>query len=426
MDETDARARKRGLLSILGPGLITGASDDDPSGIATYSQVGAKFGLGMLWTVLFSYPLMAGIQEICANIGRVTGRGLAGNLRRHYPPWITLSLVGMLVAANTINLGADLGAMGDALHLVLGGSKLLWATLLSVGSMLLQVFVPYHRYVAVLKWLTVPLFAYVATVFIVQVPWAEALKNTLLPSISFNVASVTALVAVLGTTISPYLFFWQASQEVEDVNLSNEDKALKRAPDQAPYQLKRIKQDTYVGMAWSNLVAFFIMLAVAATLNAKGITNIESSAQAAQALRPIAGDLAFLLFALGLVGTGLLAIPVLAGSAAYALGEVLRWPSSLERPFLHAKGFYAILCAAILIGLGLNFANVNTIQALFWTAVINGVAAGPIMVMTMLMGANPKLMNQFTLGKRQLLLGWAATGVMILASIALLATVWLR
>ncbi len=416
---TDSLEQKRGLLGILGPGLITGASDDDPSGIATYSQRGAQFGLGMLWTMLFSYPLMAGIQETCATIGRVTARGIAGNLRRFYPRWIMLLLVIMLVTANTINLGADIGAMGDAMTLLIGGSQLLWASVLAISSLLLQVFVPYHRYVAYLKWATLALFAYVATVFVVKTPWADALRHTILPEIRLNSASITALVAILGTTTSPYLFFWQASQEVEEVRLNPEEKPLKMHPEQAPYQLRRIGQDTYIGMGFSNLVAFFIILAVAATLHSKGILEIQSSAQAAEALRPVAGNLAFLLFTLGIVGTGLLAIPVLAGSAAYAVGEAFRWPTGLERTALHAKGFYALLSAAILIGLGLTMLHVNPIKALFWTAVINGVAAGPIMVMTMLMATNPKVMGEVTLKRRPRILGWMATVVMILASIAM-------
>ncbi len=417
--DPEFNSEKKSLLSSLGPGLITGASDDDPSGIATYSQVGAQFGFGMLWTMLFSYPLMAGIQEASADIGRVTGRGIAGNLRRSYPRWLMVVMVSMLVLANVINLGADIGAMGEAVGLLIGGPKLVWAAVLAIFSLLLQVIVPYSKYVSILKWLTLALFAYVATVLIVKVPWGVALRSTILPSFTMDATHVTALVAVLGTTISPYLFFWQASEEAEEVHLSKDDKILKTHPEQAPYQIKRIGQDTFIGMGFSNLVAFFIILAVAATLNAKGIHDIQSSSQAAEALRPAAGNFAFLLFTVGIVGTGLLAIPVLAGSAAYAVGEALRWPCSLERPLLQAKGFYFVLSAAILIGLGLNLAHVNTIKALFWAAVINGVAAGPIMVLTMLMGSNPKIMGEVTLKPRTRVLGWSATVVMILASIAM-------
>ena len=410
---------KRGLFKVLGPGLITGASDDDPSGIATYSQAGAQFGFGMLWLMPFAYPLMAGIQETCADIGRVTGRGIAGNLRRFYPRWLMLAMVAMLATANTINLGADIGAMGDAVTLLVGGPRLVWAAVLAVSSLLLLVFVPYHRYVAFLKWTTISLFSYVATVFVVHTNWADALRQTVVPSLHLNGASITLIVAVLGTTISPYLFFWQASEEVEDVHLSKSEQVLKRHPEQAPYQLKRITRDTYTGMAFANAVAFFIMLAVATTLHAKGITDIQSSAQAAQALRPAAGDLAFLLFTMGILGTGLLAIPVLAGSAAYAVGEALRWPSSLERKAKHAKGLYSVLSVAIVIGFALNLLDVNPIKALFWTAVINGVASGPIMVMVMLMATSRKVMGEVTIGRRPRILGWAATIVMIAAAITM-------
>lgn len=421
MPAGDQSEKRIGFFKKLGPGLITGASDDDPSGIATYSQAGAQFGYGMLWLMPFAYPLMAGIQETCADIGRVTGRGIAGNLRRYYPRWLMLIFVAMLATANTINLGADIGAMGDAVTILIGGPRLLWSAILAIGSLLLQVFVPYHKYVAFLKWSTLSLFAYVATVFVVNTDWVAALRSTLLPSIEFNAASMTLIVAVLGTTISPYLFFWQASEEVEDLQLSKADQTLKMHPEQAPYQLKRIGQDTYVGMAFANTVAFFIMLAVATTLHTKGVTDIQSSAQAAQALRPLAGDLAFALFTVGIVGTGLLAIPVLAGSAAYAVGEALHWPCSLERQAKHAKGFYAVLSVAILIGLALNLMNINPIKALFWTAVINGVAAGPIMVMVMLMATSRKVMGEVTIKRRPRILGWAATVVMLGAAVIMFA-----
>jgi len=410
---------RRGCLKVLGPGLITGASDDDPSGIATYSQAGAQYGFGMLWLMPFAYPFMAGIQETCANIGRVTGRGIAGNLRRFYPRWLMLLMVAMLATANTINLGADIGAMGDAVALLIGGPRLLWAAVLAVASLLLQVFVPYHLYVRFLKWTTLSLFSYVATAFAVNTDWAGALRQTVIPSLELNSASITLIVGILGTTISPYLFFWQASEEVEDVQLSKSEHILKTHPEQAPYQLKRIMRDTYTGMIFANSVAFFIMLAVATTLHAKGITNIQSSAQAAQALRPIAGDFTFLLFTIGILGTGLLAIPVLAGSAAYAVGEAMHWPCSLERKAKHAKGFYSVLSIAILIGLALNLFHFNPIKALFWTAVINGVAAGPIMIIVMIMATSPKVMGDFTIGMRPRILGWAATVVMLAAAVTM-------
>ena len=419
MAPRDTSKPKQGILGVLGPGLITGASDDDPSGIATSSQAGAQFGFGMLWLMPFAYPLMAGIQETCADIGRVTGHGIAGNLRRHYPRWLLLLMVGLLAVANTINIGADIGAMGDAVTLLIGGPRLLWAALLALGSMAAMVFIPYHKYVSFLKWTTLSLFSYVATVFVVHTDWGHALRSTFVPNLQLNSASITLIVAVMGTTISPYLFFWQASEEVEDLHLSKTEKALHSHKEQAPYQLKRITRDTYTGMAFANAVAFFIMLAVATTLHTKGITDIQSSSQAAQALRPVAGNLTFLLFTIGILGTGLLAIPVLAGSAAYAIGEAMHWPCSLERQAKHAKGFYIILSVAIVIGLGLNFLHVNPIRALFWTAVINGVTSGPIMIMVMLMATSQKVMGDLTINLRPRILGWAATVVMIAAAITM-------
>ena len=417
-------AAKQGLLSALGPGLVTGASDDDPSGIATYSQVGAQFGYGKLWTMLFSYPLMAGIQEISALIGRVTGHGIAGNLRRHYSPVLLYLMIGLVLVANIINLGADIGAMGAAVNLLVGGPVLLYAALFATASMLLETLLPYDRYARVLKWLCLSLFAYVATVFVVHVPWGHALRATVLPSFSWNAAYVTSIVAVLGTTISPYLFFWQAEEEVEIEKANPTDEPLKKNPRGAAAQLQRIRVDTYAGMGFSNLVAFFIMLTAAAALHyhVPPITDIQTSTDAAKALKPVAGQFAYLLFALGIIGTGLLALPVLAGSAAYAVGEALRWPVGLNRDLLHARGFYGVLAASTFIGLGLNFLHIDPIKALFWSAVINGVAAGPIMILMMLMATNPTIMGRFTLNTRQKLFGWAGTAAMLAAAAALFLT----
>jgi NRAMP (natural resistance-associated macrophage protein)-like metal ion transporter len=407
----------------LGPGLITGASDDDPSGIGTYSQVGAQFGYAMLWTMVFSYPLMSAIQEISARIGRVTGQGIAGNMRKYYPRWLTYIIAGLLVIANVINLGADIGAMGAALKLLIGGSALVYSALFTLASVLLQVFVPYGKYVNFLKWLTLVLFAYVGTVFVVRVPWAEALHSTFLPAIEFKADYFAGLIAVLGTTISPYLFFWQASEEVEEIERAPEEDALKQAPHQAPEQIGRIKADTYLGMGFSNLIAFFIILTAAVTLHAQGKTDVTSAAEAAEALRPVAGDFAFLLFTLGIVGTGLLALPVLAGSAAYAVSGALNWRrASLERKASQAKGFYSILAISTLIGLGLNFTPIDPIKALFWAAVINGVLAGPVMIVIMLMATNPRLMGEFTISRRLRITGWLATVVMLVAAGGLFAT----
>lgn len=348
LDAQESKPQERNILKALGPGLVTGASDDDPSGIATYSQAGAAFGYGLLWTLLFTYPLMGAIQEVAARIGRVTGRGIAGNLRRFYPPWLLYLVVGLLLVANIINIGADLGAMGAAAKLLLGGPALLYTAVFAFVSLTLEVFVPYHRYAGLLKWLTLALFIYVVAAFTVQVPWGEALKNTVVPSLRWDPGYLAMIVAVLGTTISPYLFFWQASTEVEELRQEPADQPLKHAPEQAPAQFWRIKADTYLGMGVSNLIAWFIMLTTAATLHAAGKTEIRSAAEAAAALEPVAGPFAKFLFAAGVIGTGLLAVPVLAGSAAYGLGEALRWPTGLERKPLKARGFYGIIALATL------------------------------------------------------------------------------
>jgi len=411
---------KKNFLRILGPGLITGASDDDPSGIATYSQVGARHGFGMLWTMLFSYPLMTGIQEICARIGRVTGHGIAGNVRRHYPSALLYPMVGLMVIANVFNLGADIGGMGAAVHLLIGGPTIVHATVLALVSVTLQVFLPYTKYVGILKWLTLALFAYVATVFAVDIPWPSALRGTLLPSFEISREYSISLIALLGTTISPYLFFWQAAQEAEEQRDTEGDEPLKRAPRQAHDQLERIRVDTYVGMAFSNLVAFFIILTTGATLHANGITRIQTAEQAAQALRPLAGRFASIPFTLGIVGTGLLAIPILAGSAAYAIGETLRWPTGLERRPREAKAFYGVLAAATALGLSMNFMRLDPIKALFWSAVLNGVVAAPLMIMIMLMASNRKVMGRFILPRGLKIMGWLATAAVFLADLGLI------
>jgi NRAMP (natural resistance-associated macrophage protein)-like metal ion transporter len=416
-----AATGKKGLLGVLGPGLITGASDDDPSGIATYSQAGAQFGYGLLWTLLFSYPLMTAIQEISALIGRVTGHGIAGNMRKYYPRWLLFAVVALVFTANTFNIGADIQAMGAALNLLMGGPILLYAIVFGVGSLLLQVFIPYHRYARILKWLTLALLAYVATIFAVHVPWRTALRDTVVPRFAWTRDAITMLVAVLGTTISPYLFFWQASQEAEDEDLNPDEQPLKVAPEQAPAQIARIRVDTYVGMAVSNVIAFFIMVTTAATLHAHGTTNIQTAAQAAEALRPLAGRFAFALFALGIIGTGLLSVPVLGGSAAYAAGEAMHWRIGLEHKPRRAKKFYGVLAFATVVGIALNLLHFNPIKALFWSAVLNGVVSGPIMAVMMVMSCNAKVMGQFTLTRRQRILGWLSTAVMLACAAAMFA-----
>lgn len=403
-------------LTVLGPGLITGASDDDPSGIATYSQAGAQFGYGLAWTMLFSYPLMSVVQEISARIGRTTGRGIAGNMLVYYPNWLLQAIVFLLLTANTINIGADLGAMADALRLIAGGPQLLYVVLFAGMSVVLQIFLKYSRYVSILKWLTVSLFAYFGTILFVHVPWAEVARGLFIPTLSPDPQFWTTVVAIFGTTISPYLFFWQASQEVEEEKASPRRKPLKKAPRQSTHAIKRIRLDTYVGMAFSNLVALAIMTTAGATLHARGITDITSSSQAAEALKPVAGQFAFVIFALGIIGTGLLAIPVLAGSAGYALGGARKWPIGLEREPLKAKAFYATIALATFLGACLDFTPVNPIKALYWSAVVNGVVAVPVMVVMMLMTARRDVMGSAVVPIIMRLVGWAATGIMTLAA----------
>jgi len=410
------------LADIMGPGLITGASDDDPSGIATYSQAGAQFGYTLGWTLLLTYPLMCAIQMISAQIGRVTGRGLAGNMRLHYPAPLLYALVSILLVANVINIGADLGAMAAALKLLVDAPAVIYIAGFAVATTLAEVFMRYTRYASVLRWLTLSLFAYVGTVFIVGVPWGKVAENLVLPRISFGGDYLTVVVAVFGTTISPYLFFWQASEEVDNAREDPEAEPLIKAPAQAPRQLARIQLDTLVGMGFSNIIALFIMLTTAATLNAHGVKDIQTSSQAAEALRPIAGEFAFAIFALGIIGTGLLAVPVLAGSVGYAVGEAFRWRVGLAQLPGRAPAFYATIAAATLVGAALNFTPLDPIKALFWSAVLNGVAAVPIMVMIMLMGSREAVMGPFTLKPLLRTLGWVATAVMGAAAVGMFAT----
>jgi NRAMP (natural resistance-associated macrophage protein)-like metal ion transporter len=402
-------------VSELGPGLITGAADDDPSGIATYSQAGAQFGYNMLWTLVFTYPFMVAIQMISAQIGRVSGHGLATNIWRHYPSWLLYCLVGLLLIANTVNIAADVAAMGDALKLLIGGPAHWYAFGIGLVSLTLQIFVPYIRYVRVLKWLTLALFAYVGIVFVVRIPWGVVLEKTFAPSLSWDAAFITTVVAVFGTTISPYLFFWQASQEVEEQLGDPQARPIRNAPSQADANFRRIKADTVIGMGFSNIVAFFIVLTTAVTLNLHGVTDIQTSAQAASALRPIAGEFAFFLFSAGIIGTGFLAVPVLAGSAAYAMAGAFRWKNSLALKPVMAKRFYAIIAVATLIGAALCFTPIDPIKALYWSAVINGVISVPIMVVMMLMASRADVMGRFVIGRQLRWLGWGGTLAMTVA-----------
>jgi NRAMP (natural resistance-associated macrophage protein)-like metal ion transporter len=410
------------LLKRLGPGLITGAADDDPSGIATYSQAGAQYGYGLLWSIFLTTPLMVGIQTISARIGRVTGHGLAANIRDHYPPWLLHGVVSLLVIANVLNIAADLGAMGGALEMVAGGPSQLYVVFFALLSLTLQIFVPFPRYAPILKWLTASLLGYVATVLVVSVPWEEATVAAFVPHVQWKSEYLSTLVAVLGTTISPYLFFWQASQEVEEQRAAPGDEPLREAPDQAIAHLARIKFDTWIGMVFSNLIAACIMVTTAATLNAHGITNVDSAEQAAAALRPIAGNFAFLLFAASIIGTGLLAVPVLAGSAAYAVAEARRWPIGLGLSLSEARNFYGVLAAATLVGVALGFSGMDPIRMLLLSAIVNGVIAVPIMAVMMMLSVRPDVMGPFTVSPRLRALGWLSTLVMAAAVVAMFAT----
>jgi len=411
---------RRIWLKSLGPGLVTGAADDDPSGIATYSQVGAAFGYSMAWVMLFSYPLMAAIQVVSARIGCVTGMGIAANLRRHYPTWLLRCAVGVLLIANVANLGADLGAMGAALQLLVGGPSLPFTIGFGVACVLLETFLSYRRYASVLKLLTLSLFAYVGVVFAVHVEWGTALHDLLLPSITPDVRHMEALVAVLGTTISPYLFFWQAAQEVEERDERGAP-PLRDTPDQAPFELARINGDTWIGMGYSNLVSLFIIIATAATLHQSGVTDIQTSSQAAEALRPIAGNATFALFACGIIGTGMLAIPVLAGSSAYAVCESLALREGLSRRWSDARAFYGVIAAATAIGAGLNMTPLDPVKALYWSAVLNGLLAAPLMATMLVIARNPRIMGVLVLPWYLEVLGWLGTSVMAAATVAFLA-----
>jgi NRAMP (natural resistance-associated macrophage protein)-like metal ion transporter len=414
----------RKFADRFGPGLITGAADDDPSGLATYSQAGAQFGVGLLWTLAFTAPLMISIQMVSARIGWLTGHGLAWNIRRVMPNWMTAGLVGMLVFANTLNIGADIAAMGEALQLVVGGPEHGHALLFGLICTVLPLWLDYESMVSVLKWLTLALLSYVAVVFMLHVDWGRVMVDTAIPSFQSGGAYWIMVVAVLGTTISPYLFFWQASQEAEQRHRMELDQTEgPRLVTNASFvreHLSRIKLDTVVGMIFSNLIAFCVMLATAITLNQHGITDIQTTRQAAEALRPIAGEFTFLLFALGVIGTGMLAVPVLAASAAYAVADAFEWQSGLDHDVLEAKGFFSVIAASTLIGTLVDFTPLDPIKALVWSAVVNGIIAVPIMAAMMWLGRNPEILGRYTLTRRHTVLGWFATAIMAAAVMAML------
>jgi NRAMP (natural resistance-associated macrophage protein)-like metal ion transporter len=416
------RTRHFNPLTALGPGLITGAADDDPSGIATYSQAGAQFGFQMLWTMVFTYPLQGVFQSVCARIGRVTGKGLAANIKTVFPTWVLLAVVALVLFANTLNVSSDVAAMGEAAALYLPGQSHLLTIGFALLTLGLLIFVPYHLYVWILKWLTLSLFAYIAVAFIVRAPWPEVLRRTVWPQFKLSKDSLTMIVAIFGTTISPYLFFWQASEEVEEIETHVDEHPLKEKPGEAREELRRIGWDTYIGMAYSNVIAFFVILATAVTLNAHGVTNIQTASQAAVALKPIAGEFASALFAVAIVGTGLLAIPTLAGSAAYALSEAMGWREGLELKFSEARGFYIIIGVAILGGVVVSYSPLDPIKALFWSAVVNGVVAVPLMAIIMLLVSRKSLMGVFVATPWQRIGGWAATAVMGAAAVLMFVT----
>jgi len=413
------RRLKEHPLSRIGPGLITGVADDDPSGIATYSQAGAQFGLNMLWTMPLAYPLMVAVQSMCANLGRVTGKGLAANIKTAFPPIVVRSVVLLLLIANTLNIAADVAAMGEVAELVSGVNRHLMTAFFVFATLLLQIFVPYHRYVFFLKCLTLSLLAYGAVLFTVHVPWGQVALRTVWPSFTPNASAAAVVVGVFGTTISPYLFFWQASEEVEDMQANHGSAPLVRDARAAGPELRRIRWDTWSGMLYSDVAAYFIILATAVTLHVAGITDINTAAEAASALRPLAGDFAYMLFALGILGVGLIGVPVLAGSGAYALSEVMGWKEGLERRVGDARGFYGIIAVSVLAGLGIQYSPISPMKALFWSAVINGLVAVPLMVVIIILVSKKSVMGAFTASRPLIILGWIATAIMGAAAVAM-------
>lgn len=399
-------------VARIGPGLITGVADDDPSGIGTYSQAGAQFGLNILWSMLFTFPLMYAVQFMCGLIGRVTGKGLAANIRTAFPPVVLQSVVVLLLIANTLNIAADVAAMGEVAELVSGVDRHLMTAAIVFLTLGLQLFVPYHSYVRFLKWLTLSLFAYAAVLFTVRIPWAEVLRRTVWPHFAFDADGAAMVVGVFGTTISPYLFFWQASEEVEEMEAAPRDLPLVRNPHKADRELRRIQWDTWIGMFFSNITAYFIILATALTLHTAGVKNIDTAAKAASALKPIAGNFAYLLFAVGILGVGLIGVPVLAGSAAYAMAETMGWKEGLERKAGDARGFYGVIALSVLAALVIQYSPISPMKALFWSAVINGVVAVPLLIVVTLLVSKKSVMGEFTANRTIVILGWITAAVM--------------
>jgi NRAMP (natural resistance-associated macrophage protein)-like metal ion transporter len=411
--------RRPGLFK-LGPGLITGAADDDPSGIVTYTQAGAAYGFALGWSVVLTLPFMAAVQEISARLGRVSGRGLAATLRQFAPRWLVALLVLLLLVANTINIGADIAAMGEAGKLVAGGPATLWSVAVALFCAAAEIRIPYHTYARVLKFLTLTLFAYVALLFVLHLPAGAVLRGILIPRLALDRDGVAMIVAVFGTTISPYLFFWQAAEEVEEMREDPAAHPLREAPAEAGRQIARIEFDTWTGMIFSNLVALAVIIGAGATLHARGVTSVNTAGDAASALAPIAGRFAELLFALGIFGTGLLAVPVLAGASAYALADAMGWREGLSKTATEARAFYATLAISTLIGLGIAVAPIDAMKALIYSAIINGIAAAPMIVAMLVLGSMRQVMGGLVLPAWLRVLGWAAAAIMALAAVAML------
>lgn len=402
------------FVKSLGPGLITGASDDDPSGIATYSSVGAQFGFSLLWMTLWATPLMMAIQETCARIGVVTNKGLSGVLQQHYKKKVVMIAVLLLIIANTVNIGADLGAMAASLQLIVNINFIIAAVAFAIFVILIEILIPYHLYVRILKWLTISILAYVVTGFIIKPEWIEIFKHTIRPSISMNRDYIFAIVAFMGTTITPYLFFWQTSEEVEENEMVAFD-VTKMSKYKVNQRIAHMRTDVKTGMFLSNLVAFFIVLTTASVLFKNGIFSIGSAQEAAEALRPLAGNYASLLFAAGIIGTGLLAVPILAGSGAYALADIMEWDQGLEKKFSQAKAFYIVIAISVLIGMGLNFIGINPMTALYYSAFLNGVIAVPLMAVIMVVGNDKNIMGKETNPTWVKWFGWLAVVSMAVA-----------
>lgn len=409
--------RTRRFFADLGPGLITGAADDDPSGISTYAVTGAAFGYATLWTALFSFPLMTAVQMMCARLGMVTGRGLAGVVRRRYPPWVLWGACTILVVANTVNIAADLAGMAESMALVTGVPSLVWTPLFTVGIASLLFWSSYQRIAKTFKWLTLALFAYVIAAFLSRPGWADVLRATVVPRLDWNAKYLSALTGILGTTISPYLFFWQAAQEVEEERALGRTTLAKRRG-ATPEELAHSRRDITTGMFFSNLVAYFIILTTAATLNAHGHVNVTTARDAAEALRPLAGQAAYLLFAIGVIGAGMLGVPVLAGSSAYALGEAAGWRSSLNERLITAKKFYAVIGVSMALGMAMDAFGMNAVGMLFWSAVLNGLLAPPLILLVLLLTSDKKVMGSHANRPILRALGWVTVAAMTFCAAA--------